>query len=243
MLFNSGKRVKYSKDFWNGSYEIETCRFMERVLENNNICYDIGANLGYHTLIMARKVVGGRVFAFEPLYEAAAILERNLISNCLRNVILVKKAVTSKSGTISLGWNISIDQAAIRWASDSNRLYQPIVCDSTTIDDFIKAGNPPPTFIKIDVEGAEVDVLRGAIETLMQIRPSVMCETHGADNAAKVYEILHGVGYRLFNVSQNVIPVDSINDMPTNMYEGHVYACHAMCVKALQNFLNGYDTE
>ena len=223
LIFCAGRRVKYSEDFWSGEYELAACQFMQSMIGQDAICYDIGANLGYHTLIMARQASQGLVFAFEPLPEVGVILERNVVANQISNVELVKKAVTSTSGSVSLVRNISIDQAVIRWAGDGDPMHQTFICESISVDDFVKAGNPAPTFIKIDVEGAEIEVLSGAADTLLHFRPLVMCEIHGT-NAARVYQILHASGYRLFSVGESITLIDSVATMPTNMYEGHVFA-------------------
>lgn len=85
-------------------------------------------------------------------------------------------------------------------------------------------GNRPPSFLKIDVEGAEADVLEGAANTLKNYQPMVLCETHGQTRAQRVYEILVGLNYELFCVKENVVPIESITQVPTNMYDGHLFA-------------------
>lgn len=201
------------------------CRFLEQTVSEDAICYDIGANLGYHTLIMARRASRGRVFAFEPLVEAAAILLRNLSANSVANVVLVSKAVAATGGVIGLGRDITIDQAAIRWWGDGDSVHCPFRCECVSVDEFVAAGNPAPTFMKIDVEGAESEVLAGAIDSLRRFRPAIICETHGAEQAKSVYEIVTEAGYTsLFKVTTEVLPIHSAFSMPANMHEGHVFA-------------------
>ena len=223
LMFYAGRRVEYSKDFWSGEFEQIACQFMKSVIKQDAVCYDIGANLGYHSLIMARQASHGLVVAFEPLPDIARIYKRNMAVNQFSNVKLVIKAVTSSSGSISLGRDISIDQAAMRWAEDCDFMHQTFVCKSISVDDFVNDGNPAPTFIKIDVEGAETEVLSGAVDTLLNNKPLVMCEIHGT-NAAKVYRILNESGYELFNVGDELTLIDSVSSMPTNVDEGHVFA-------------------
>lgn len=224
LFFSAGKRVRYSKDFWNGTYESDACHFLENIIWPDAICYDIGANLGYHALIMARKATKGFVYAFEPLQEAGLVLENNITVNQIRNIQWVAKAVTAQSGQVKLGRNVSIDQAAVRWADDEDPMYQAIECESMSLDDFVNSGSPAPSFIKIDVEGAETDVLLGAKGTLAQYKPMILCETHGIEAATRVYEILCAQGYELFTLGANLSPIRSLAEMPTNMYEGHVLA-------------------
>jgi|GEM_PF-5358155 len=224
LVFYAARRVRYSRDFWTGEYELALCRFLETVVQEDAVCYDIGANLGYHTLIMARRASRGHVFAFEPLPEAAGILGRNIRENQIGNVALVDKAVFNKSGLITLGRDLSIDQAAVRWAADDECIHRPFTCEAVRVDDFVSAGNAAPTLVKIDVEGAETEVLSGAVETLARFHPLVVCETHGVHAAGNVFWILREAGYSLFNVAGRLSPIDSFAGMPKNMYEGHVFA-------------------
>ena len=229
----SGKRVFYSKWFWNGTYEENTCRFMQEVVPADAVCYDIGANIGYHSLIMAKSACnGGVVYAFECIPEVCEVLARNAEINNVSNIVIVKNVVSRESGTLTLIRNIDIDQAGLLDLSEeefsakikNNPLRETITCAAITIDDFVAKGNRPPSFLKIDVEGAEVDVLAGATDTLKNCQPMVLCETHGEAKAQGVYEILRDLEYELFCVKENVVPIDSITQVPTDMYVGHLFA-------------------
>lgn len=224
LIFYAARRFKYSRDFWSGQYELRLCQLLEQTVTPDAVCYDIGANLGYHALIMARRASAGHVFAFEPLPEAVDILRRNMIANAETNVILVTKAVAASGGVIQMGCDITVDQAAIRWSADGDSLHRPFRCECVSVDEFVAAGNPPPTFIKIDVEGAESEVLDGAIDCLKRFRPAIICETHGAEQTKRVYEILKENGYSLSKVAATLSPIESVEAMPTNWLEGHVFA-------------------
>ncbi len=226
LWFIAGKRVFYSKDFWSGSYEENFCCFLQKTVPEDSVCYDIGANIGYHTLIMAHSVNnGGLVYAFKPIPEVCEVLTRNAQINNLHNVVVVNKVVSRESGTLSLIRNIDIDQAILSAETKKkNPLRETITCAATTIDEFVAAGNRSPSFLKIDVEGAEVDVLAGSIDTLKKYHPIIVCETHGVARAHGVYEILTDLNYELFCVNADMVPIESITQMPNNMYEGHVFA-------------------
>ncbi len=226
LWFIAGKRVFYSKDFWSGAYEENFCCFLQKTVPEDAVCYDIGANIGYHTLIMAHSANnGGLVYAFEPIPEVCEVLIRNTQINNLHNVVVVNKVVSRESGTLSLIRNIDIDQAIMSAETKKNNPFrETITCAATTIDEFVAAGNRSPSFLKIDVEGAEVDVLAGAIDTLRKYHPIIACETHGLARARGVYEILTDLNYELFCVNAGIVPIDSVTQMPNNMYEGHVFA-------------------
>lgn len=226
LRFLAAKRVFYSKWFWDGAYEKETCIFLRTTTTRDAICYDIGANIGYHALVMAEAAEKGHVYAFEPIPQVCEILQKNIDINHMQNITIVPKVAARVAGKIQLGLDTSIDQAALKFATkdESHRMREIIECDGITLDNFVTEGNTPPSLIKIDVEGAEVDVLQGACRILAQYHPLVLCETHGQAAARGVYEILCEYGYELFNIHNGVRPINTIEDMPNNMDEGHVFA-------------------
>ena len=224
--FIAARRVHYSKWFWGGTYEKEACGFLQTIILPDAVCYDIGTNLGYHALIMAEAAKNGHVYAFEPIPQVCEILQKNININHKQNITIVPKAVTREAGKIQLVRDTSIDQAAIKFAYEGKSLHMRgiIECDGVTLDGFAVEKKTPPSVIKIDVEGAEVDVLQGASSVLEQFHPLVLCETHGQLAARGVYKILHECGYELFNVHEGVRPITSVAEMPNNMDEGHVFA-------------------
>jgi FkbM family methyltransferase len=229
----AAKRVWYSKYFWDGTYEEELCRFIQKTVAKDWVCYDIGANIGYHALVMAKSAAeGGLVYAFEPLVEARDILASNLEINNVHNVVVVGSAVSHKSGSSQLAQYTDIDQSSLMDPDDvaltakvkKHPLRRVVTCDVTTVDDFVAAGSRPPSLIKLDVEGGEVDVLGGATNTLKTHKPAVLCETHGRERARAVYALLMESHYQLFSVGASIVPINAEAEMPSNMHEGHVFA-------------------
>jgi FkbM family methyltransferase len=156
-----------------------------RYLARGAVFYDIGANVGFLTMIGARKVQPeGVVYAFEPSPETAAVLRRNVARNRLENVVVIERAVAAEVGVATLA---AEDPLTARLAPSG------IQVETTTID---ATGSDlrPPDVIKIDVEGAEAHVLRGMRATLVDARPIVICEIHGETDAECV-ELLEAAGY------------------------------------------------
>lgn len=163
-------------------------------LNPGGVCYDIGANVGFFTLVAAAGPrAQERVYAFEPLPENAAALRRNLGLNGLANVEVIEAAVSDRNGTAQLDLgSSSLDPCLIEHAlTPLEEITVPVV----RLDD---AGLLPPSFVKIDVEGAECDVLAGMRRIVMAHRPVILCEMHhfGADYVAEFRGALGDVADR-----------------------------------------------
>jgi len=188
-----GKRwVAGSSDHgcWLGSYEFDKQRLVARSVTPGTVFFDIGANVGFYTLL-ASLLVGdtGRVFAFEPLPRNLGYLDKHLRINGVRNVTVFRAAVSDHSGEA--------------WFSEGRDPSQGKLSSTGTIpiallslDDLVTAGTVPlPHCMKIDVEGAEVSVLQGAGRVLTDGSPTVFLATHGSDVHSQSVSLLQSLGY------------------------------------------------
>lgn len=144
--------------------ETETRMFCALVKEGMTVV-DIGANVGYYTLLAARLVgPRGKVFAFEPNPENFALLSRNVEANGYQNVFLVSKAASGQSGTAALridrnssgGHSLS----AFRGAADT------VQVETVSLDDYFAGEYPSIDVLKMDAEGAEMAILSGMQKVL-----------------------------------------------------------------------------
>ena len=159
---------------WLGSYEFETRRVFEEMISSGSIVYDIGAHVGYYTLL-ASELVGadGHVYSFEPHPKNIAYLQQHLELNSIENVTFFEGALADRSGDANFKYGPSRSMGKI---SDEGEYRVKLF----SIDELI-AGDKiePPQFIKIDVEGAELAVLHGASKCLETYHPTLFLETHG----------------------------------------------------------------
>jgi FkbM family methyltransferase len=156
-------------------YEPELA-YLEKILSPGKVFVDVGANFGVYTLI-ASKLVGeaGKVFAFEPTAESFAILQQNIALNQFSNVrgFQVALSNTRGKGWLYHGW----DPVGNSLGMDSLGDGKGEAVQIETLDNlFEQNGVERVDAIKIDVEGAEELVLRGAIRSLTQHRPVVIFE-------------------------------------------------------------------
>lgn len=181
-------------------YEPEVIRALRKYLRQGDTCIDVGGHVGYLTLLMARTVgPKGKVVTFEPMPETYQVLKENVSLNGLKNVKLEQAAV-GESETIGslifeanqqLTWTPSATAYGVRGKSKS--LSVPV----TSLDHYVGNTGLHPRLIKVDVEGAELDVLRGARRVLREDGPTVLVEVHGVGGEYEqaVLTLLEECGY------------------------------------------------
>jgi FkbM family methyltransferase len=184
-------------------------REVERVflasVREGDVVYDVGANIGWYSLLAARAVgSGGRVVAFEPSLANAALVQRNAERNHFTNVSVVAAALTDRDGWIpfldkgNLEGRLDkddFDAQAQRRARRDQKIKGRRAVPAATLDAWLEqTGESPPSLVKIDVEGSEVGVLRGMTRTLAMSGPTLIIELHGTN--AQVADVLDAAGYR-----------------------------------------------
>lgn len=183
-----------------GLFEPRETRLLGELLSSGDIFIDVGAHIGWFTTAAARHVgEAGQVIACEPYPPNMAILKGNLARNNCKNVRVVEAALGSQQGTISLAkaGGDSGGVTALGWAWDG-RVEVPM----TTLDD-ITSGLGAVALVKIDVEGWEANVLRGAARTLTQTK-SVLIEINPealrkvGSSPEEIFNLLRGAGFTRF---------------------------------------------
>jgi FkbM family methyltransferase len=172
-----------------------------------DVAYDIGAHLGFMSLALS-KLVGktGRVFAFEPIPENRVAINRLIDMNQLQEVIKVSPLALGESNgkkTMLLRECSSMHQLEEAYQGKERNSYSTMEVESCTLDSFIfERGNPFPQLVKIDVEGAEESVFKGALKTLEAYKPTLVVEIHGPQNALKIWKLLQGTGYSCYHLAR-----------------------------------------
>jgi FkbM family methyltransferase len=188
---------RYETIYAEGRYEPPIQRVLSLHLQPGSIFYDVGAHIGIVSMFGAQLVgTNGFVFAFEADPDNARRIEENLSRNSLRQIRVIPTAVWSSGGRIRFeraSAQSSRNQGAI--ATDLTASGEKFVeVEAVALDEFVRE-NPLPTLIKIDVEGAEADVLRGSEEVFARAKPVLICEVHHGKAAEDVTRWLLGKGY------------------------------------------------
>jgi len=201
-----------------GHFERFVRSVFQRETKNGDIFFDIGAHIGYNT-ILASRLVGeqGRVFAFEPFPENFQLLKKNVAANSCRNVSILEMAISDQNGTAKL----FLDKESIRHSlygksSDSDH----IEVETTTLDDFLKKnGMPRVDVIKMDIEGGEMRALRGMANMLRCNRKlKIFTEFYPHDlklagvKPNDYLKELRSFGLEIYNINSREELVEKISD-------------------------------
>lgn len=150
---------------------------LESLLKPGDVYLDLGANIGYFTL-MASRLVGadGLVVAAEPSIRALRKLTFHLWQNQCLNVLLLSGAVGDQwaMSQLSLAVDTNIGGSAVRFNESAGQSFESIWI--LPIDAFLQSSERKPNLIKLDLEGFELRALRGAKRTIEQARPWIICE-------------------------------------------------------------------
>lgn len=162
-----------------GSYELPTIRHIRSYLSPGSICIDVGAQMGYLSLAMATSANRTTiVHAFEPEDHNAARFAENMSINSISNVHLHRQAVSNVEGSLRLYFS-KTDNAGTHSTLYNERTVTEefVTIPATTLDAFVQSsGIKRVDLIKVDVEGAEFEVLQGADHVLRTFRPRVILE-------------------------------------------------------------------
>jgi FkbM family methyltransferase len=198
-----------------------------RLVPSSAVVFDVGAQAGQYTKLFARAASAGRVYAFEPGSYARSILRATVWLRGLGNVAVVPMAVGAAAGVDVLsvpvkqsgayGFGLShLGRPEDRWATVAQELVA-----LTTIDAVCAIlGLDRVDFIKADVEGWELALLRGAERTLRRFRPTLLIELSGeylvraGDRLDDAFTFLAGLGYAAFELMPDgeLVPVTAPHD-------------------------------
>jgi FkbM family methyltransferase len=196
-----------------GSYEPELREIMRTVLPTGGVAIDVGANVGWHTLLMARLVgAHGRVLAIEANPSICEQLMRNVGLNRLAQVDLIPVAVADSETTLDFCGPSADDPASASGhvVSDAAKGMGSIRVAARPLDAIVSEKQIERLdLIKIDVEGFEWPALKGGEKTIAKFRPHILFEFdsahvgRGGGSSSLFFEFFQRHEYRLFSVGRN----------------------------------------
>lgn len=187
-------------------YEPHITMFLEKNLSKGSTFFDIGANVGYYS-ILASKLVGkgGHVFAFEPEAKNFESLKNNILLNNCKNITPFKKAIANQSGKSKLHIHPSNEGGHSIEQLEGSLDYQQV--ETISFDAFQKelfVDNASSVVIKIDVEGFELEVLKGMKSNLIRNdAPTIVCEV--SRHTKEVFDLVRSCGYKIYSFDNREI--------------------------------------
>lgn len=177
---------------WLGSYEFDTQRAFAGLVRTGDVVYDLGANVGFYSLLGAQLAGDdGVVYSFEPLPRNLSYLRKHVAMNRVTNCSVIEVAVADFDGEMTLD---SSEAPATAHLSEGGDVAVRVV----RLDAIVARGEiRPPDVMKIDVEGSEMKALLGTARTIEKFRPRILLATHDRELHAECVAILERFGYRV----------------------------------------------
>ncbi len=228
------------------SWEKFESELFEKTIKRGDIVLDIGAHIGYYTLIAAKKVgPSGKVFAFEPNERNFGLLKKNVETNNLTNVVLFKNAVSEKKGILKLF--ISSSNSGDHRIYSNNEARDEIEVTTLSLDDVFKKINKSVDVIKMDIQGAELKALRGAA-LLLKSSSSLKIFTEfwprgffeAGDNPKDYLNLLDQYGFIFYNInsSEEKIEKTTISDILKYHPKDYNLNLDLLCIKESSGMTN-----
>lgn len=211
-----------SYDYITGEYENpDTMKKFLSWLKPNSIFYDIGSNIGFHALTANTVISTGKIYAFEPMPRVKEIFEKHIrINDKLisgNKIILSPMAISNEKKEVEFSDDMSHrdGNTYIKESYVYSGAVNKITVQCKSIDGLIEEGYERPDIIKIDVEGAEYDVLLGAKNTIMKYLPDILLATHDCHLSGvqeKCLNLLKELGYDLQHTGRYKKYMDGLDD-------------------------------
>lgn len=192
-----------------GEYTQVELDLLDQYIDDNSIIYDIGGNIGYHTVGFANKAK--HVYSFEPNEKNYKLLEMN--TNSLNNVSLIKAAVSDTVGKSFISdYELNdLGNYGECMMADSGQPCSTIVLDKTNL--------PLPNLIKIDVEGHELKVFLGSKDIIRKSEPVIFYEAMHGSGFDQIYDFLHDeLHYNLYWIGVSNFNPRNFNRVGQNIF-------------------------
>lgn len=215
MIYNKndiyiGKSLAYYGEYSEGEVDV-----FRQILREGHYVVEAGANIGAHTVAMA-QIIGdyGKLFAFEPQRRVFQTLNGNVAINSLRNVFCFQKALAKERGSILVPiLNTEVPNNFGALALGSWEYGEEV--DVVTIDSL---DLPACRLIKVDVEGMELDVLKGAENTISKYKPVLYVEIDQEDKKQSLLEYVDSLGYYMYLHEPSLFNTNNFKGKKENIF-------------------------
>jgi FkbM family methyltransferase len=209
-----------------GEYCPAEARVLAQVAKPGMTVIEAGANIGSHSVALARRCAPGTLYVFEPQQRLFQILCANLALNDIGNATALPEACGAEAGWASLppvdyGGPGNFGGVSLEAEAGPARRVRVTTIDSLELE---ACG-----LIKVDVEGWEAEVLQGAAATIARCRPILYVENDRRDRQGALIDLIDGMGYRQYWHTPPLFAPDNFNGVPQNIF-GPVVSCNMLCI-------------
>ena len=197
---------RYVNGYWLGQFELPVQEALRRELREGSVVFDVGANAGFFSLIASRLAgPSGKCFSFDPDPANIESIREQIRLNNIANWVAVQEAISDKPG--NMPFSRTVPGSSTGHLGEAGRSEETIEVKVTTLDE-AAARFGPPHFIKMDIEGAEGEALRGATQMLQTARPTFLIELHNENAAREVRRIMEEAKYEFFSLEGARVSLD-----------------------------------
>ncbi len=223
--------------YWSGFHHLQELLYLDKQLKKNMVFVDVGANQGEFALFAAMKLTEGKVLAFEPVTKNRELLKENIKLNALKNLGVFNYGLSDKKGSFpiytstdaSTFHGIHEGLSTLFKSGGRNEVEENISLE--VFDDCFNAEEQVISFIKIDVEGAELFALKGMHSFLEKYHPEILIEINE--------ETFNAAGY---NTADVLHYLESFGYKPFKIYRGRLKSIDRTALSAWGNYIFRVDT-
>lgn len=234
------KRCRYGlmifnrKDIWQGRSLETYCEYSEaevdlfkKVVKSGDLVIEIGANIGSLSLPLARLAAPGMLLCFEPERNCFYTLCGNMAINNIRNVFCFQQVLSDECGSINvpeLDHDRMVNWGGLEMDKDYSKVsHYPVAMN--TVD---ALGVGKISLIKIDVEGMEEKVLRGAVKSIEKSRPFLIVENDRIEKSADLIKFIDSLGYKMYSHYAPFFNTNNFASEPQNVF-GNTISLNLFC--------------
>ncbi len=232
--------------FFNGAKNYEFTPLFAHLVTKSKVFFDVGANIGYFTVLGEKLNPKLRTFSFEPSHGPLHYLKRNLALNRLRNTMVIDKAIADHTGRLNFydvmnpkyPWIIhqlnGSNSLQDKYGAQKQRFY-PV--DVTTISDIVQVNKLERIdLIKLDTECTEHQILKSSMDVISHFKPAIICEVYDVIEN-QVEEIIKGIdGYKMFHYKAHSLhPFSVFSEIKDDQNRNFVF-CHESKLELIRDF-------
>lgn len=194
-----------------GTYEKNELQMILKLTDESATIFDIGGNIGWISMNISRYKTNANIFTFEPIPKTYRYLKRNVELNAFTNIHINNFGFSNEEKELTFFYYPEGSGNASLENLSNNPNTQKTICSVKRLDDYVFDNNLSVDFIKCDVEGAELLVFQGGIETLKKFRPIVFTEmlrkwaAKFGYHPREIIELFRGIGYKCFTIHENIL--------------------------------------